>query len=222
MQDDIDDRTRVAHAHTGAWVADTLRSRIADGRLAPGSRLSEQSWSTALGVSRNTLREAFTTLAGESIVKRIPNRGVFVASPDADDIREIYNVRRAIEPGAILWGTVSDDALAQLQAIVAGARGARENRDVAAMADANQAFHKAVVALTGSHTLNEVMARVLAEMRLVFHAMADLPDFHSQYVNHNIAVVDHLCAGQRHEGAERLRACLDISEAELLSHIARS
>ncbi|MDA3919078.1 MAG: GntR family transcriptional regulator, partial [Salinisphaera sp.] len=186
---DIEGQARAEHAHTGAWVADILRSRIANGKLIPGSRLSEQALADALSVSRNTLREAFTTLAGESIVKRIPNRGVFVASPGPDDVREIYNVRRAIEPGALLWGGLTHSALAHMQQVVEHAQMARDQGDIRAMADANQAFHKAIVALTGSRTLEHVMERVLAEMRLVFHAMSAIPDFHSHYVERNIALV---------------------------------
>jgi DNA-binding GntR family transcriptional regulator len=207
------------HAHTGAWIASVLRSRIAEGRLVPGSKLSEQALSTALGVSRNTLREAFTVLAGESMVDRIPNRGVFVASPGADDVREIYRVRRMIEPAAALWGEVTDEALGAMDSIVARAVSARDAGSVAEMADANQALHRAVVSLTGSGTLELLMDRVLAKMRLVFHAMASAPDFHSHYVNRNVELVGRLRAGRRSEAAEGLRAYLDAAEAELLGHL---
>ncbi|MET0872118.1 MAG: winged helix-turn-helix domain-containing protein, partial [Paeniglutamicibacter terrestris] len=72
------------HAHTGAWVAAVLRARIAEGQLLPGAKLSEQVISGELGISRNTLREAFGVLDQELIITRIPTRGVFVASPGAD------------------------------------------------------------------------------------------------------------------------------------------
>ena len=93
----------VRHAETGTWVASVLRERIAAGQLAPGAKLAEEALGEVLGVSRNTLREAFSTLAAEHVVTRIPNRGVFVAQPTADDIREIYRVRRFLEPAALLW-----------------------------------------------------------------------------------------------------------------------
>lgn len=219
MLGDIDGEARAPHAHTGTWVAGILRSRIANGHLTPGSRLSEQALANALGVSRNTLREAFTTLASEAIVKRIPNRGVFVALPDADDVREIYNVRRSIEPSAVLWGVLSDEALSDMQQIVDGAMKARDRGDIKAMADANQALHRAIIALTGSRTLAQVMERVLAEMRLVFHAMAAIPDFHSHYVERNIELVTQLRHDQRYQAAETLRAYLDAAEMELLGHM---
>ena len=208
------------HAHTAAWIATVLRGRIAAGELTPGSKLSEQALSTALGVSRNTLREAFSSLARESMVTRIPNRGVFVASPGAEEVREIYRVRRMIEPAAALWGEVTPEALENMEAIVERAQAARDAGSVTDMADANQALHSAVVGLTGSESLRGLMDRVLAEMRLVFFAMASAPDFHSHYVDRNVQLVERLRAGQRDEAAAGLRAYLDSAEAELLSHLA--
>ncbi|WP_306901499.1 GntR family transcriptional regulator [Arthrobacter sp. B1I2] len=208
------------HAHTTAWIASVLRSRIAAGELTPGSKLSEQALSTSLGVSRNTLRQAFTILAGESMVTRIPNRGVFVASPGAEEVREIYRIRRTIEPAAVLWGGLSPKILDDMETIVQRAQDARNAGSVTDMADANQALHRAVVGLTGSATLQELMDRVLAEMRLVFHAMASAPDFHSHYVERNVELVKRLRAGEREEAAAGLRIYLDAAEAELLGHLA--
>lgn len=210
------------HAHTGAWIAAVLRRRIAQGHLTPGSKLSEQSLSASLGVSRNTLREAFSTLAGESVVVRIPNRGVFVASPGAEEVREIYRVRRLIEPAAVLWGTPSAQDLDDMDAIVGRAQQARAAGSVPDMADANQALHQAVIKLTGSSSLQVLMERVLAQMRLVFHAMASAPDFHTHYVQRNVDIVARLRAGQPAEAAEVLRGYLDDAEAELLGHLETS
>lgn len=205
------------HAHTGAWVASVLRTRIAEGRLRPGSKLSEQSLAQVLGVSRNTLREAFTVLGNELILTRIPNRGVFVASPDMDDVREIYAVRRMIEPAALQWGPKLN--VPGLERIVKRARAALASGKIEAMADANQRFHEEVVRASGSAQLQELMTRVLAQMRLVFHAMSDAPDFHSHYVELNASLVDLLRAGERDQAAQALRGYLDTAETELLAHL---
>lgn len=213
------DEKSAEHAHTTAWIASVLRARIAAGQLTPGSKLSEQSLSASLGVSRNTLRQAFTTLAGESIVTRIPNRGVYVAAPGAEEVREIYRVRRTIEPAAVLWSVPSSEVLDEMETIVQRALTARDAGSIPDMADANQAFHRAVVGLTGSETLRELMDRVLAEMRLVFHAMASAPDFHTHYVDRNAKLVKRLRAGENEKAAAELRDYLNSSEAELLGHL---
>ena len=207
------------HAHTGAWIAGVLRSRISAGQLPPGTKLSEQKLAAALGVSRNTLREAFTVLAEQSIVQRIPNRGVYVSAPGAEDVREIYRLRRLIEPAAVLWGEVVAGTLDSLDALIASAREALAAGSVQGMADANQELHKALVALSGSTSLQALMEKVLAEMRLVFHPMATTPKFHSQYVERNAALVAMIRAGRRVEAAEELRRYLDAAEQELLAEL---
>ncbi|KUM38120.1 GntR family transcriptional regulator [Arthrobacter sp. EPSL27] len=215
----ISDEVQATHAHTGSWVAAVLRARISAGQLAPGTKLSEQKLSEVLGVSRNTLREAFTVLAGESVVQRIPNRGVFVSAPQAEDVREIYRVRRLIEPAAVLWGDYRTGDLDVLDGIIDRARAALAVGAVTDMADANQDLHKALVALSGSASMGELMDKVLAQMRLVFHAMATTSDFHSHYVERNAALVAQLRAGRRDDAAAELRRYLDAAEHELLVHI---
>lgn len=207
------------HAETGLWVAAQLRSRIEAGQLKPGSKLAEEALREALGVSRNTLREAFAALHSEHIVTRIPNRGVFVAHPTADDIREIYRVRRFLEPSAVLWsGAVPTEPLA---AIVKAARAAAAEGDIPGMAGANQDFHRAIVDRAGSERLNSLMDQVLAEMRLVFHSMAANPAFHEPYVEDNARIVELLEAGELAAAADFLADYLDRAEAQLLAAVGR-
>jgi len=211
------------HAETGLWVSGVLRERIAAGQLPPGTKLSEEPLCEALGVSRNTLREAFSTLSAERIVTRIPNRGVFVARPTADDIREIYRVRRYLEPAALAY-TLTDEVagpiLDRLRQAVGQARAARAAGSIPGMAGANQEFHAGIVALTGSERLNRLMAQVLAEMRLVFRSMDEDEHFHAPYVDDNARVVELLGAGRQSDAAALLTAYLRRAEAQLLSALA--
>lgn len=73
--------------------------------------------------------------------------------------------------------------------------------------------------MSGSVQLQQLMGRVLAEMRLVFHAMNAQPDFHTHYVEENAGLVELLRAGRRSDAAEALRGYLDAAEAELLAHL---
>lgn len=209
------------HAHTISWVTQRLRERIEAGTLLPGSKLAEQQLAGELEVSRNTLREAFTALAAHGLVERIPNRGVFVASPGADGVREIYAVRRVVEPAALLWAPVPEGTVERMRAIVARAQAAKEAGDVPAMAAANQELHRIIVGLNASEGVTEMMERVLARMRLVFFAMHDQPDFHTQYVLLNARLVELLGRGERAQAAETMREYLDQAEAELLGHLER-
>lgn len=212
--------TTKQHAETGLWVAAQLRRRIEAGQLAPGSQLGEEALREALGVSRNTLREAFAALHSEHIVTRIPNRGVFVSRPNAKDIQEIYRVRRFLEPAAVLWAA-PEVTTAPLTAIVRKARAAAAEGDIPGMAGANQEFHRAIVERTGSERLNGLMDQVLAEMRLVFHSMAADLAFHEPYVEDNARIAAFLESGERAAAADFLSNYLDRAEAQLLTAVGR-
>src|SRR5882672_3478986 len=81
-------------------VADALREQIAAGRLAPGSRLSEDAFRRTYGVSRSTLREAFRLLIGERLLVHQLSRGVFVRQLGPGDVSDLYEVRRIVECAA--------------------------------------------------------------------------------------------------------------------------
>ncbi|TFB91668.1 GntR family transcriptional regulator [Cryobacterium sp. HLT2-28] len=211
------------HAETGLWVAGVLREQIAAGRLAPGTKLSEETLGDALGVSRNTLREAFSTLSAERVVTRFPNRGVFVSRPTTDDIREIYRVRRYLEPAAVTWTPATELGpvrLAPLSLAVERARAARDAGSIPGMAGANQDFHATIVALAGSERLDQLMSQVLAEMRLVFHSMAENALFHAPYVDENDRIVSLLAEGRQSDAATVLADYLVRAEAQLLAAVA--
>ena len=112
------------------------------GSCFPGARLTESTIAEDLGVSRNTVREAFAELASERLVVRHPNRGVFVASLEAGDIHDVYTVRRAIEVSAIRGGGSPEAVAAVRAAVEEGKRGRRERRR-GALGTANQHFHGA-------------------------------------------------------------------------------
>lgn len=92
-----DDRALLGRTSTAERVSDILRSRIAEGYFPPGTRLSEDSIGGALGVSRNTLREAFRLLTHERLLVHELNRGVFVRVLAVEDVEDIYRTRALVE-----------------------------------------------------------------------------------------------------------------------------
>lgn len=204
-------------------VAAVLRQQIVGGAIRSGTRLTEETITARIGFSRNTVREAFALLIAERLAVREPNRGVFVATPSLDDIRDLYATRQAIEPAALEHGPGwSVDAVAQLRAIVEGARRGRDEGRPEAVAEANQRFHLAVSAMASSARIQQLMEGVLTEMRLVFHLMDNDQAFHEPYLEHNADIVTLLQQGRRVEAAARLRDYLVEAEHQLLDALSPS
>lgn len=192
-------------------MADELRLQLAEGILLPGARLTESTIAEDLGVSRNTVREAFAELASERLVVRQPNRGVFVASLGAGDIHDVYTVRRVLELSAIRGGG-SPETVAAVRAAVEEGKLAAAANDDEGLGNANQHFHGAIVALAGSRRLNTIMSQVLAEMRLFFHKATVDAHFYSGYLKDNEEICAALEAGDLDLAATLLEAYLDRSE----------
>lgn len=90
----------------------TLLDEIQTGVLAPGAVLGEVEQATRLGVSRTPLREALGRLAADGLVAQQSPRVTVVTAMDADDIREIFEVRRALEESATRLAAQRGDAAA--------------------------------------------------------------------------------------------------------------
>ncbi|MFC9334275.1 GntR family transcriptional regulator [Arthrobacter sp. NPDC057009] len=197
-------------------VAAELRRQLTTGLLKPGERLSEPGLTKSLGVSRNTLREAFAELTAERLVVRLPSRGVFVASPGPADLRDFYVVRRTVEVSAARNGG-SSERIAAVRKAVAEGRRAAESGDLSALATANQRFHGAIVELAESDRLNSLMQQVLAEMRLFFHKETVDVAFYTRYLQENELIADALSAGDFRGASEMLLEYLHRSEHHLMS-----
>ncbi|GGS36199.1 GntR family transcriptional regulator [Streptomyces griseoviridis] len=200
-----DDRALLGRTSTAERVSDILRSRIADGFFPPGTRLSEDSIGGALGISRNTLREAFRLLTHERLLVHELNRGVFVRVLTVDDVEDIYRTRALVECAVVRGlGEPPYDLAGVARAVDEARRAAREG-DWKRVGTANIHFHRELVALAGSERTDEVMRSVFAELRLAFHVVDDPHRLHEPYIARNQEVLDLLAAGDR-EGAERLLA----------------
>ncbi|MEV4920426.1 GntR family transcriptional regulator [Streptomyces tirandamycinicus] len=210
------DRGLLGRTSTAERVADILRTRIADGFFRPGARLSEDGIGGALGVSRNTLREAFRLLTHERLLVHELNRGVFVRFLTVDDVEDIYRTRRLVECAVVRGLGAPPFALdGLLTAVLGGERSARD-RHWPGVATANIHFHRELVALARSARTDELMRGVLAELRLVFHVVDDPRGLHEPYLIRNREILEALETG-RCDTAERLLGdYLDDSRARLV------
>lgn len=205
---------------TAERVADVLRRRITEGDLPPRTHLSEEQLIEVLRVSRNTLREAFRLLSHEGLLVHELHRGVFVRELGEADLVDLYRLRRTIECEVVRTLPDLDPGLLRhLYDDVEAGESAAQRDDWASVGTANMEFHRHLVALAGSPRTDEVTARLLAELRLAFHAVASPQRLHESYVGRNRALLARLAAGESELAAKELEDYLADSLAELLEAI---
>jgi DNA-binding GntR family transcriptional regulator len=211
-------RSVLARSSTAERVADIIRERITDGSLAPGSRLPEDAVGSALGVSRNTLREAFRLLVHERLAVAEFNRGVFVRRLTNSDVVDLYRVRRLLECAAVRRAAdATPEAIATMRQAVADGEQAAADGRWPEVGTANLRFHRAIVALAGSARLDEFIRQVTAELRLAFHVMANPRAFHEPYLQRNRELAALIEAGDGPAAEAVLETYFDDAERELLA-----
>jgi len=74
-----------------------ILGKIISGEYPPGSRLVEEELATTHDVSRTPIREVLFALERDGLVRRVKNQGAKVIAFTADDVEEIYEIRKALE-----------------------------------------------------------------------------------------------------------------------------
>jgi DNA-binding GntR family transcriptional regulator len=216
-----DDRALLGRTSTAERVSDILRSRIADGFFPPGTRLSEDSIGGALGVSRNTLREAFRLLTHERLLVHELNRGVFVRVLTVEDVEDIYRTRRLVECAVVRGLGAPPYGLDRLAEAVAEGQREAHDEDWKGVSTANIHFHRELVALAGSARTDELMRSVFAELRLAFHVVDDPRELYEPYLARNLVILRTLQRGERDQAERLLADYLDDSLRNLVAVYGR-
>jgi DNA-binding GntR family transcriptional regulator len=205
-------------ASTAERVVDVLRGYLIEGRIVPGTRLSEEAFANAMSVSRNTLREAFRILAHEKLLVHEMNRGVFVRELSVADVTSIYQFRTMLETSALLrTETHTPSQRSRIRLAVTEGLAAAEAEDWRGLGTANMHFHSAIAGLAANRRLDGVMSQLLAEQRLAFHVMTPLKDFHYPYLTDNQRICELIEAGDVTRAAEHLAAYLDRACAQMVA-----
>ncbi|MCC3769305.1 GntR family transcriptional regulator [Streptomyces sp. UNOC14_S4] len=202
---------------TAQRVAAALRDRIEAGGLPPGTRLSEEALGRDLGISRNTLREAFRLLIHESLVVYRLNRGVFVRVLEPADVVDIYRVRAALESAGVRAAATAPPTLraAVTEAVEEAARAAADS-DWQEVGSADLRFHRALAGLSGSPRIDTAMDRLLAELRLAFYAMPSPRRFHEPFLSRNRLLSELLDSGEHQRAEAELITYLDDARTLIL------
>ncbi|HEY8614210.1 MAG TPA: GntR family transcriptional regulator [Roseomonas sp.] len=144
-----------------------LREAIVDGTLPSGRKLSERSLAAALAISAQPVREALRRLEGEGLVESRPRSGTFVAALDDARLIQMGRMRAALEGVAagLVARQATPETIAALRARLEAIRAATALDDPARLAEANDAFHLALHAITG----NALLMRTLRALRAYHH-----------------------------------------------------
>jgi len=207
-----------------AWAVEQIRDLIVSGQLIPGERIYEAELAQRLGISRTPVREALQRLAREHLVKIHPNRETVVLAHAEHDVREIYQLRAALEGMAVRLLALKGESAAtsvaeQLFAVVEQMRVRIARQDYEELLDLDLTFHDAVLRATGNERLYDAALAVRSQTRRYLSVPLHYPmpdEYHHTLAEHR-AIAEAVRERQADLAERRMRAhIMDRGE-----HIAR-
>ncbi|MET7612939.1 GntR family transcriptional regulator [Streptomyces seoulensis] len=164
-------------------VLAALRQDIIAGRLAPGDRLVERELADRYGVSRVPVREAIRALVGEGFVLFESARRTVVRRLTPDDVRELFELREALEVYAagLAASRATPEALEELRELLAEAATATEAGEAEAITDVNTRFHDRILAMAGNGLLISVLEPVDGRLRWLTRRNAEWPQLLTEH-----------------------------------------
>jgi len=147
-------------------VFNTLRQAILKGELEPGERLMEIQLAERLGVSRTPVREAIRKLELEGLVNMVPRKGAEVASISEKNLRDVLEVRRALEELAVdlACTRLTGEDIKSLKEINKKFQTVMNSKDATIIAETDEAFHDIIYIGTGNDRLIQMLSNLREQM----------------------------------------------------------
>jgi len=177
-----------------------VRDVVLTSPSAAGAFLNEQELATQIGVSRTPVREALLMLQAEGLVELVPKRGAHVPAMSGRQLRELMDLRGALERHAASTTLRSSTApVEKMRAILDEQKALMNSADPASakeFIDIDGRFHQALIDAAGSELLSASYARLRTrQLRAGLTALSTTPDRQDAVCHEHEAIVDALALG---------------------------
>lgn len=197
-----------------------LREAIRTSRFVPGQRLIVADITEEFAVSAGPVREAIRRLTGEGLIEIVPHRGASVRRISIADVREIYDLREAIEGMAARLAAKHSghgDYLRRLTILKDEMTRIVDARDGDRFLDNNRAFHDLIYEMSGNERIRELSIQLtlpIYQLRLPNRMTID--DMHRSYRAH-LKIIEAVVAGNAAAAEKAMRAHVSQSGIGLIA-----
>lgn len=162
-------RRAAAPGQATQQIVDAVTAAVIERRLMPGTRLAEQSIAEIFGVSRTIVRQALNQLSRDRLVTLEPARGASVATPSAEEARQVFETRAMLESELArrLSQRITPTQIATLRQHLQEERAAIARTDVPGRTRLLADFHVVLARLLGNDVLAQLLSDLLSRSSLI-------------------------------------------------------
>jgi GntR family transcriptional regulator, rspAB operon transcriptional repressor len=200
----------IAQHRPRTYLADTvyeaLRRAIVEHEFDAGEPLTEHDLCRRFGTSRTPVREALAKLERDHLVQVVPKKGAFVRTVSADEIRELYQLREALEGLAVRLAAprVEREELAGFETRFRAMKARGTRTTYAEVRAIGEEFHTYLIKQAGNAKLLEALEQIREQVRSVWNMSIMAPRRAQGLVREHLALVDALKRGD----ARRAERCM--------------
>jgi DNA-binding GntR family transcriptional regulator len=138
----------------------SIKKNLLNGKFKELSRLTEESLATQLGISKSPVREALNRLEAEGLICIEARRGAYVRQFSAKEIRDLYDLRVALEVHSIDAALITPQFLGELRASIERTKKFLEKSDKLGHIEEDLQFHAKITAAARNEELSRVLENV--------------------------------------------------------------
>lgn len=152
--------TPIEPVHLADRTLASVRAAIISGELEPGAPLRDRQLAEMLGVSRTPVREALHRLEAVGLVVPKGRTGWIVSPFNEQDVREVFQLRRLLEPLGLEELAKAPDprAIEEIGDFFSGYRHPIPKKRYREYFQEDNAFHKRLVACSGNRRVQDIYA----------------------------------------------------------------
>ena len=199
-------------------VYDRIKQDIVLARLHPGEPLFEEDLAARLQVSRTPIREALRKLNHDGLVRIVPNKGAFVRVLTPRDIREIYEIRGALEgfAAAEAAARLSGEQLGSLSRLAQNLKRREARLGYKELRDAWEMLRQMIIAAADNERMKMILATVNDQVETARHYSSAPPGRLEELLADFVSVVEALKARNSTKAQRLLQDHLNKSKKVLL------
>lgn len=144
----------------------SIKSYILHEDFADDTRLTEDYLSRRLGISKSPVREALNSLSTEGLIRIEARRGAYLRNFSAQEARDLYNLREALEVYAVSVAQLTPQIIAELRRSTRRMRKHLKANDKFSHIEEDVRFHQLIAAATGNAELCRVLANIQSQIWL--------------------------------------------------------
>ena len=202
-------------------VFNTLRKAILTGELKPGEHLMEIHLANQLGVSRTPIREAIRKLELEGLVIMIPRRGALVAQITEKDLKDVLEVRRALDAlcAELACERITQEEKQQLKAACEEFEKATETGDATTIAAADVKLHEIIIEATGNRRLIQMIKNLSDQMYRYRFEYIKEKDQHNNLIREHRMIYESIINNDKEQAAKAATVHIDNQEKSIIRQI---